>query len=73
MIYWRAVVHRKMQARFGGGTTEKGLLDTSLAAYPTLESRGCSPPDGWGRGQSVTPTKSETAVSNGRSGAKPTW
>ncbi len=33
MIYWRAVVHRKMQARFGGGTTEKGLLDTSLAAY----------------------------------------
>jgi len=35
MNNWRAVVHRKVQARFGGGRLEKGAQRTSSAAYPT--------------------------------------
>ena len=35
MNNWRAVVHRKMQARFGGGRLEKGTVCTSSAVYPT--------------------------------------
>ena len=35
MNNWRAVVHRKMQARFGGERLEKGAQRTSSAAYPT--------------------------------------
>jgi len=35
MNNWRAVVHRKMQARFGGGRLEKDAQRTSSAAYPT--------------------------------------
>jgi transposase len=35
MNNWRAVVHRKVQARFGGGRLKKGAKRTSSAAYPT--------------------------------------